>query len=165
MFQGSGPFKPFGSIVRRQDATNTGTFKPRVPAKGSDRISSVSAQRLAKAVMLVRASDIAPGRVDALSTASPGTVTALNPEDSAQPAPTGGNVEERQPFSMRAFSIREFCRQYGIGRTHTYKQIAAGRLRAVKVGRRTLIKSEAAEAWFASLPQLKLPRSVPEPLP
>jgi excisionase family DNA binding protein len=55
--------------------------------------------------------------------------------------------------SRRAFPIREFCRRYGIGRTNAYQEIAAGRLRAVKVGRRTLITHDAAEAWLAALPE------------
>ena len=54
----------------------------------------------------------------------------------------------------RAFPIREFCLRYGIGRTHAYQEIAAGRLRAVKVGRRTLITHDAAEAWLAGLPEM-----------
>lgn len=54
--------------------------------------------------------------------------------------------------SRRAFSISEFCLRYGIGRTNAYQEIAAGRLRAVKVGRRTLITCDAAEAWLAELP-------------
>ncbi|MGC1779768.1 MAG: hypothetical protein WBB34_17685 [Xanthobacteraceae bacterium] len=59
------------------------------------------------------------------------------------------------PFSPRAFSIGEFCCRYGIGRTNAYQEIAAGRLRAVKVGRRTLITQDAAEVWLARLPELK----------
>jgi len=57
-------------------------------------------------------------------------------------------------ISPRAFSISDFCRRYGIGRTNAYHEIAAGRLRAVKVGRRTLISHDAAEAWLAALPEL-----------
>jgi excisionase family DNA binding protein len=57
--------------------------------------------------------------------------------------------------SRRAFSIREFCVLYSIGRTAVYLEIAAGRLRAVKVGRRTLIKHDDAEAWLAALPEVK----------
>jgi excisionase family DNA binding protein len=52
----------------------------------------------------------------------------------------------------RAFPIHEFCRRYGIGRTTAYAEIAAGRLRAVKAGRRTLISEDAAESWLAALP-------------
>jgi excisionase family DNA binding protein len=54
----------------------------------------------------------------------------------------------------RALSINEFCNRYAIGRTTTYREIAAGRLRAVKAGRRTLIPRESAEAWLAALPAL-----------
>ena len=62
------------------------------------------------------------------------------------------------PHSRRAFSVTEFCRGYGIGRTNAYQEIATGRLRAVKVGRRTLITHDAAEAWLAALPELKQSR-------
>jgi excisionase family DNA binding protein len=57
------------------------------------------------------------------------------------------------PVTGRAFPIDEFCRIYGIGRTTAYYEIAARRLRAVKVGRRTLITQDAAEAWLAALPE------------
>ena len=61
------------------------------------------------------------------------------------------------PHSRRAFSVTEFCLGYGIGRTIAYQEIAAGRLRAVKVGRRTLITRDAAEGWLAALPDLNKP--------
>ena len=67
--------------------------------------------------------------------------------DSAAPEPT-----------PRAFSINEFCRRYGIGRTSAYQEIAAGRLRAVKAGRRTLVTREAAEAWLGTLSQVQAKR-------
>jgi excisionase family DNA binding protein len=51
----------------------------------------------------------------------------------------------------RALSITEFCHIYGIGRTRVYVEIKAGRLRAVKVGNRTLILIEDAERWASSL--------------
>jgi excisionase family DNA binding protein len=54
----------------------------------------------------------------------------------------------------RAFSIPEFCLLYGVCRTTVYEEIRAGRLRAVKVGRRTLILVDDAEAWLAALPTL-----------
>lgn len=68
----------------------------------------------------------------------------------------GADVEAAS-LAPRAFSIPEFCRRYGIGRTNAYHEIAAGRLRAVKVGRRTLITLDAAEAWLAALPALNQP--------
>jgi len=64
----------------------------------------------------------------------------------------GENEAGSATHSRRAFSIREFCRRYGIGRTNAYREIAAGRLRAVKAGRRTLISHDAAESWLAALP-------------
>jgi hypothetical protein len=54
-----------------------------------------------------------------------------------------------------AMSVREFCGRYQIGRTTAYFEINAGRLRAVKAKRRTLISLEAAREWFDSLPQIK----------
>jgi excisionase family DNA binding protein len=79
----------------------------------------------------------------------------------SQKADTQANIAARSdnaalpaPFSPRAFSIPEFCRRYGIGRTAAYGEIAAGRLRAVKAGRRTLITNDDAEAWLASRPEL-----------
>jgi excisionase family DNA binding protein len=77
-----------------------------------------------------------------------------NADDPANIAPRGDNTAGPAPFSPRAFSIPEFCRRYGIGRTNAYQEITAGRLRALKVGRRTLITHDAAEAWLAALPEL-----------
>ena len=54
----------------------------------------------------------------------------------------------------RAFPIDEFCKRYSVGRTSAYAEIGSGRLRAVKVGRRTLITEADAEAWLAALPKL-----------
>jgi hypothetical protein len=43
----------------------------------------------------------------------------------------------------------------GIGRTKIYEEIAAGRLRAVNAGGRTLIPLTAAESWPACLPPVR----------
>jgi len=59
----------------------------------------------------------------------------------------------------RAFSIAEFCSRYGIGRTSAYAEIKANRLSIVKVGARTLVLADAAEAWLKNLPtQTNVPR-------
>jgi excisionase family DNA binding protein len=50
-----------------------------------------------------------------------------------------------------ALSIDEFCAEYRVGRTTAYEEINAGRLPAVKVGRRTLIPKSGARSWFQSL--------------
>ena len=54
----------------------------------------------------------------------------------------------------RAFTIPEFCRQYKIGRTKTYEEINTERLKAVKVGSKTIIRADDAEAWLASLKEV-----------
>jgi excisionase family DNA binding protein len=43
-------------------------------------------------------------------------------------------------MNRRAFSISEFCSLYAVGRTKAYAEISSGRLRAVKVGRRTNVR-------------------------
>ena len=46
----------------------------------------------------------------------------------------------------RAYRIPEFCWRYGIGRSTAYKLAKEGRLRLVKIGNRTLVLHEDAEA-------------------
>ena len=46
----------------------------------------------------------------------------------------------------RAYRIPEFCWRYGVGRSTAYKLAKEGRLRLVKIGNRTLILHEDAEA-------------------
>jgi hypothetical protein len=43
-----------------------------------------------------------------------------------------------------------------IGKTKAYEEIRAGRLRAVKCGRATIITHDAYEAWLNSLPPASL---------
>jgi len=57
-------------------------------------------------------------------------------------------------FAIVAFSIDTFCKRYGVGRTLAYGEIAAGRLRAIKVGRRTLITQKDADQWLAKRPAI-----------
>jgi excisionase family DNA binding protein len=54
-----------------------------------------------------------------------------------------------------AFRINEFCQIYPISRAQAYKEIAAGRLKAKKVGSATLIPKDAADEWLRSLPSMK----------
>lgn len=44
------------------------------------------------------------------------------------------------------YSIREACRASSLGRTTIYAHIAAGRLRATRVGGRTIIPAQALHA-------------------
>jgi len=53
---------------------------------------------------------------------------------------------------MRAMSVEEFCCRYGVGKTLAYELLDAGKLKAKKCGRRTLILPASAEEWFRNLP-------------
>ncbi|MGH7224517.1 MAG: helix-turn-helix domain-containing protein [Gemmataceae bacterium] len=52
---------------------------------------------------------------------------------------------------LGAMTCKEFCDRYRIGMTTLYEEFKAHRLRAVKVGRRTLILKRDALAWEQSL--------------
>ena len=52
-----------------------------------------------------------------------------------------------------AYRVEEFVAVSGIGRTTLYAEIKAGRLKARKIGKRTLITAEAARAFLDSLPE------------
>lgn len=51
-------------------------------------------------------------------------------------------------------TIPEFCTWARIGRTKAYDEIGAGALRALKIGRRTIIMRDDAAAWLHSQPAL-----------
>lgn len=54
-----------------------------------------------------------------------------------------------------ALTIPQFCAAFTLSRTATYAEIKAGRLRAVRIGRRrTAILRADAEAWADSLQPL-----------
>lgn len=48
-----------------------------------------------------------------------------------------------------AYSIKEACRASSLGRTTIYSHISAGRLRAVRIGGRTVIPAESLHALIA----------------
>ena len=68
--------------------------------------------------------------------------------------------EPAQSFAskLRARSIDQFCQCFGVGRTTAYEQIKLGRLRARKVGKRTIITDDDAEEWLRNLPQVEAKR-------
>lgn len=53
----------------------------------------------------------------------------------------------------QVLSIAEFVDLYGISRAKTFELIRSGELRAVKSGRRTLIRTADAAAWLNTLPE------------
>jgi len=59
------------------------------------------------------------------------------------------------PRLTGALTVNDFCEAYRLCREKAYQEIRAGRLRAVKLGRKTLILHADAEGWAASLPELR----------
>lgn len=55
--------------------------------------------------------------------------------------------EAAQPAPDRLCSIPEAAEALGIGRTLAYRELDAGRLRSVKVGRRRLVPASAVTAY------------------
>lgn len=54
-----------------------------------------------------------------------------------------------------AFSIDEAVKASSVGRSLIYTEIAAGNLRATKIGRRTVILADDLKAWLVSKTQAK----------
>jgi excisionase family DNA binding protein len=62
---------------------------------------------------------------------------------------------DRPSEAPLAHSIDGAAARANVGRVTLYEEINAGRLRARKVGRRTIILDDDLRAWLASLPVLK----------
>jgi hypothetical protein len=56
-------------------------------------------------------------------------------------------------LETQVYDIRAFCASHHVSRSYAYLEIKAGRLKRFKLGRRTLISREAAEAWRLRLEQ------------
>lgn len=56
----------------------------------------------------------------------------------------------------KLMTIDNFVDWSGMGRTRVYGLIGAGDLRAIKVGRRTLIDVEAANEWLNNQPVVNI---------
>ena len=52
------------------------------------------------------------------------------------------------------FNIREVCQATSMGRSTIYEFIKAGRLKAVKAGRSTLVRAEALNSFIETLPEV-----------
>lgn len=58
-------------------------------------------------------------------------------------------------FYLGALSISDACEMSGVGRTTIYAAIAEGRLKARKLGRRTLILRDDLTHFLVALPEIK----------
>lgn len=56
----------------------------------------------------------------------------------------------------QAFTISEICDRNKTGKTKIYEEIREGRLRARKIGSKTIITHDDEQAWRDALPVLKL---------
>jgi len=63
------------------------------------------------------------------------------------------NARPESTIEPLAVSIPEGCRIIGVKRSSIYREIAAGRITALKAGKRTLLPVASLRAWLASLPQ------------
>lgn len=57
-------------------------------------------------------------------------------------------IEKHNPTKM-AYSVREACQASSLGKTTLYGHIAAKRLKAVRIGGRTVIPAESLHALIA----------------
>jgi excisionase family DNA binding protein len=58
-------------------------------------------------------------------------------------------------FPRAALRVREACVSLSISRSKLYEEVAAGRIKALKAGSRTLIPVASIDAWLSSLPDAK----------
>jgi hypothetical protein len=65
-----------------------------------------------------------------------------------------GNARRRRSGSL-AYSISRLAKLVGAGRSKLYGEIAVGRLKASKLGRRTIVTRENANAWLRELPTMQ----------
>ena len=63
----------------------------------------------------------------------------------------------------KAYSVKEFCRVFGVGRTFAHGLVSAGVLKKKYAGRHLLITADSAQDWFAALPDEPPRNQVPPP--
>ena len=63
-------------------------------------------------------------------------------------------AEEQRVVGHRAMTIARFSEYYAIGRPKAYEELRSGRLRGRKIGKRTIISQDDAEAWLQRLPAM-----------
>ena len=68
-------------------------------------------------------------------------------------------AEGQRQARQRAMSIARFSEDYAIGRTKAYEELKSGRLRGRKIGKRTIISQDDADAWLRQLPALPVTKT------
>jgi len=56
--------------------------------------------------------------------------------------------------SPQAYSVKEFLRRWGIGRTTFYKELANGNLKTIKIGKRRLVTLRGEREWIKAKEKL-----------
>jgi hypothetical protein len=64
-------------------------------------------------------------------------------------------LAEYDPTERRLWSVRNWAKAHDMGLTFVYAEIKAGRLKAVQVGDRMMIRDENGREYLAKLPELQ----------
>jgi len=62
---------------------------------------------------------------------------------------------EPNPIQRDAYSVEETCMKLGIGRTTFYELVAEGRIKMLKLGRKSIVPAPEIPAFLNSLPAAK----------
>ena len=54
--------------------------------------------------------------------------------------------------NQMSYTLDEAVKLTGLGKTRLYEELNTGRLKAVKIGRRTLIPHDSLQDWIKTLP-------------
>jgi excisionase family DNA binding protein len=64
-------------------------------------------------------------------------------------------MQSNTDYPRAALRVSEACASLSISRSKLYEELAAGRLKALKAGSRTLIPTKSIDDWLNSLPDAK----------
>lgn len=90
-----------------------------------------------------KARDLALPILPPVQSARPEALALLRPRIDARLGRTAMDQIEIRPV----YPIDDFCKAFGVRRSKAYAEIRAGRLKAFKVGPRTMVAGEDALAW------------------
>jgi predicted DNA-binding transcriptional regulator AlpA len=65
------------------------------------------------------------------------------------------DATEKSDPNRKTFSISEFMARHGLARSTVYEECHRGRLRILKIGRKSVIHVDDEAKWLGSLPALK----------